>query len=109
MIKGDIKKLPKWVQDEIARLVGEVAYWKGKATKVEAGETNVRYSHGFMEWSPLAPGSLVRFTLGPGGREIECSIGDEVGGLCLRVSGLTYPLRIHPIASNVIHIYPEKF
>lgn len=104
-MRGKIEALPKWAQDEIARLERKVEHWHKKAT---AGpeDSDVFVVNFGAEDQPLGLARLLRFEVDNG------SFYVEPGSDHLRVSLRPHPTRpsnyisVRPVLSNVVEIWP---
>jgi len=109
MIKArDISKLPVWAQHELTRLAEDVQYWKKLALRVEAGESNVQYSQGFMDdWQGLPDHCIVRFKIGKKDT-IDCHIERDNPDV-VSVSAGVKRLIVEPVVSNVVHLRSVEY
>ncbi len=105
-----IKTLPKWVQDRIAKLESDVGHWKTKALEMEEGETNVfqRDYSGFPETDrrPMARDSHILFVTDD--TEFDVGFRDDGGGSVLEVMTTGRKgndrLIVRPVSANIIVI-----
>lgn len=97
----DVTKLPKWAQDEIARLTGNVAYWKQKA---EAGPENADTfvdSHFDSPGKPLGQSPRISFRLDPEDWQETIEVYREGDGVVVR-SPLC--INVQPQSGNVCRV-----
>jgi hypothetical protein len=99
-MRGNIERLPKWAQDELARLDREVAYLKGKlAVGPEDSDT---FADPFASAPrPLGRGTRIRFTPKDAERaHFDVTLQDD-GSLEVHAD---YMLAVIPQASNMIEL-----
>ena len=99
----DISKLPKWAQDRLRNLQGEVERVREEMLTLtgKPGSTNIEWRHA-LEHHPLPPGVTVRFTMDEY-RWVE--IGHFLGGVQIRGSR---QLIIVPNVSNTFKVDEER-
>lgn len=97
---NDTSKLPKWAQQRIEKLEGDVAYWRRKVTEAVSGDTDT-FIDEFPELVGLPRGSRIVFCL-PDLSQIETRVQDK--SLYVAARGGGGPLEIQPEVSNVVRI-----
>lgn len=105
----DIAKLPKWAQEHIDNLKGQIAYWSTRAIDEEPQESNVHVRELVNRSNrALEKDSVISFTL-DNGREIYCYLDHQyeclaVNGVGGRASGVDARVSIEPRASNCFFV-----
>jgi hypothetical protein len=98
MRKHDITKLPRWAQDQIARLEYDIRYLEGKLQRQQDGNTDVFYELGFDgRRQPLPPGSTLICRTPKG----TVSMNTRKGRIEVYASGQAVgSMHIKPLAAN---------
>ncbi|MFJ9318831.1 DUF7239 family protein [Streptomyces globisporus] len=96
-------RLPKWVQEELRRLRGQLAVERQRNEELrgEVGETDVKVQHYGDDDMPLRQGSRVKFQLDVTRWDRYIAVGIENGSLWLHGGG---GLTIHPHVSNAFRV-----
>lgn len=107
-MKGDVTKLPKWAQQEIARLERSVEHWQGVAS--QGSEDSTVFADAYSDAPrPLGEDPVITFSpIGMGIGSIRVTRSKR-GSNVIEVMANEGVLEVSPQSSNVIRVRVNRW